>query len=70
MKRHLLLIVVALLLGCSEEQKQQEQTQPLISALTHYNQSVYQFEFEGHKYLTAYHGGMVHVESCQCKTNK
>jgi hypothetical protein len=26
------------------------------------------FEFEGHKYLSHYSGGVVHVESCQCKT--
>lgn len=26
------------------------------------------FEYESHKYLMTYHGGMLHAESCACKS--
>lgn len=72
MKKLLLLLVAVTLCGCDiKNQHADYNCGDVFTNVTYYAAcGVQRFDFEGHRYLSVSQGGLIHAESCHCKTNQ
>lgn len=72
----MLLSVAMLMVSCgpgnrTNNQKIQKDTDRIKTICTYYGYSTYEIiEADGHLYLSTYSGGIIHMESCTCKSKQ
>ena len=60
----LAVLVSAICAGCDKETANETKKETNYTLIK--NVCVCSFEFEGHKYITRYYGGIIHAASCKC----
>lgn len=75
MKISVVVLVLCMVLagGCGDNHKQgslvNDTSKATVRSLSDFT-LINEVEYEGHKYLSVYHGGIIHSESCPCKKEK
>ena len=65
----LFVLILAIFAGCSENKSDEQLNNAKVIGYATKTNALYEIEYEGHKYLYLYHGGILHSESCPCKNN-